>query len=101
MTTWRVPGESVKAIYLVSDREEITLSLWGLLFLSEASSNTYLASWRLDEKKKRENMVNTLKIVLFILVKDLFTRTTGKVMVSHKTRIVFPASDANQIFRKY
>lgn len=46
-------------------------------------------------------MVNTLKIVLFILVKDLFTRTTGKVMVSHKTRIVFPASDANQIFRKY
>lgn len=55
----------------------------------------------LMKKKKRENMVNTLKIVLFILVKDLFTRTTGKVMVSHKTRIVFPASDANQIFRKY
>ena len=73
---------------LVMLKKLLNLSEVYFPYLKQTDSNTYLASWRLHKKKKRERekVVITLKIVLFVLVKDLFIRTTGKMIVSPKSR---------------
>ena len=74
---------------LVMLKKLLNLSEVYFPYLKQTDSNTCLASWRLHKKKKereREKVVITLKTVLFVLVKDLFIRTTGKTIVSHKSR---------------
>ena len=75
---------------LVMLKKLLNLSEVYFPYLKQTDSNTCLASWRLHKKKKRERereSGNHFKnCIICPCQRSLFIRTTGKTMVSHKSR---------------